>query len=154
MSQRRPNYVGIIAGAIVLFAFGAIWYTALSGAWLEAVGKTKEELDAYGFWPYVVSFISGLFVSYCFDNMLWHYERGNATKGLQVGILTGVCIFTAMLANLYSFEGRSIALMLIDAGYGIIGFALAGLTVGAVRGRMNRAPGQSATAEPETLPVS
>ena len=154
MSQRRPNYVGIVAGAIVLFAFGAIWFTALGGAWQAAVGKTTEELAVYGFWPYIISFIAGLFVSYCFDNMLWHYETGNAAKGFQVGILTGVCIFTAMLANLYSFEGRSIELILIDAGYGIIGFALAGLTVGAIRGRMNRAPGELAAAEPETLTVS
>jgi hypothetical protein len=140
MSQRRPNYVGIIAGAIVLFAFGAIWFSALSGPWLEATGKTKDELHAYGVWAYVVAFGAGLLVSYCFDNMLWHYERGNAAKGFQVGILTGVCIYTAMLANLGTFEARSISLMLIDAGYGLIGFALTGLTVGAIRARMSGAP--------------
>jgi len=136
MSNRRPNYVGIVAGAIVLFVFGAIWFIALSGPWLAATGKTKAELDVYGVWAYVIAFCAGLLVSYCFDNMLWHYESGTAGKGLQVGILTGVCIYTAMLFNLGTFEGRSIALLLIDAGYGLIGFALTGLVVGAIRGRM------------------
>jgi hypothetical protein len=138
MSERRPNYLGIVAGAIVMFAFGAIWFTVFSAAWIAAVGKTKEEFMAAGFWPYVISFIAGLLVSYCFDNMLWHYERADAAKGAQVGILTGVCIFGAMLANLYSFEVRPISLMLIDGGYGIIGFAITGAVVGALRGRVKR----------------
>ena len=43
MSKRRPNYPGIIAGAIVLFVWGAIWFTALGPAWLVAVGKTRDE---------------------------------------------------------------------------------------------------------------
>jgi hypothetical protein len=138
MTQRRPNYVGIIAGAVVLFAFGAIWFTVFSAAWIAAVGKTKAEFAAAGFAPYVISFIAGLLVAYCFDNMLWHYERADAVKGAQVGILTGVCIFGAMLVNLYSFEVRPVALMLIDGGYGIIGFALSGAVVGALRGRTSR----------------
>jgi hypothetical protein len=138
MSERRPNYLGIVAGAIVMFAFGAIWFTVLGPAWLEAVGKSKEQLGASGAWPFLISFAAGLLVSYCFDNMLWHYERGDAVKGAQVGVLTGVCIFGAMLANLYSFEGRPLALMLIDGGYGIIGFTLTGAVVGAVRARAGK----------------
>jgi|ERR1700681_683446 len=138
MTARRPNYVGIFAGAIVLFAFGAIWFTVFGAAWIAAVGKTKEEFAAAGFMPYVVSFVAGLLVSYCFDNMLWHYEKADAMKGAQVGILTGVCIYGAMLANLYSFQVRPTTLFLIDAGYGIIGFVLAGATVGALRARAGR----------------
>ncbi|GEM_PF-229180 len=138
MSERRPNYLGIVAGAIVFFAWGALWFTVLSAQWIAAVGKTKEEFATAGFWPYVIAFIAGLLVSYCFDNMLWHYERGNAAKGAQVGFLTGVCIFAAMLANLYSFEVRPIALMLIDGGYGVIGFVITGAVVGALRARASR----------------
>jgi len=138
MTERRPNYLGIVAGAIVMFAFGAIWFTVFGAAWLAAVGKSKGELMATGFWPYLISFVAGLFVSYCFDNMLWHYERADAVKGAQVGILTGVCIFGAMLVNLYSFEARPISLMLIDGGYGIIGFTLTGAVVGILRGRTAR----------------
>ncbi len=85
MTERRPNYVGIVAGAIVMFLFGAIWFTVFGAAWLASVGKSKDELMATGFWPYIISFIAGLLVSYCFDNMLWHYERADAMKGAQVG---------------------------------------------------------------------
>jgi hypothetical protein len=144
MTQRRPNYLGIIAGAVVFFAFGAIWYTLLSGPWIAAVGKTKEEFAAAGFWPYVVSFAACLLVAYCFDNMLWHYERADAMKGAQVGLLTSVCIATAMLATTYSFELRPVTLVLIDAGYCIVGFVISGAVVGAIRGRATR----KATATP------
>ncbi|HEX3469056.1 MAG TPA: DUF1761 domain-containing protein [Candidatus Elarobacter sp.] len=135
MRERRPNYPGIIAGAIVLFAWGAIWFTALGPAWMVAVGKTRDELAAYGFWPYVIALAAGVLVSYCFDNMLWHYETGSAAKGAQVGLLTGVCIFLPMVLNLYSFQGQSLMLMAIDGGYGLIGFVLTGAAVGALRAR-------------------
>jgi Protein of unknown function (DUF1761) len=142
MTERRPNYVGIIAGAIVLFAFGAVWYTALGSQWIAAVGKSPAELNAAMtmpvFMPYVISFVAGLLVSYCFDNMLWHYERADAMKGAQVGILTGVCIYAAMLLTLYSFSARPFSLFLIDGGYGVIGFVITGAVVGALRGRMSK----------------
>lgn len=133
MNARRPNYLGIVVGAIVMFVWGAIWYTLLGNAWLGALGKTTDQLMRYGYVPYAVSFIASLFVAYCFDNMLWHYETGNAKKGAQVGLLTGVCIYAAMMLTLYAFQGQPVTLMLIDGGYGIIGFVLAGATVGALR---------------------
>jgi hypothetical protein len=138
MTERRPNYLGIVAGAIVMFAFGAIWYTLLGQAWLAAVGKSKEELMVTGFWPYLVSLAAGLLFSYCFDNMLWHYERADAAKGAQVGLLTGVCIAAPMLATTYSFAARSTTLMLIDCGYAIFGFIVTGAVVGLLRARASR----------------
>ena len=142
MTERRPNYVGIIAGAIVMFAFGAVWYTALGAAWLAAIGKSPAELNAAMttpvFVPYVISFVAALLVAYCFDNMLWHYERADAAKGVQVGFLTGICIYASMLLTLYSFAVRPFSLFLIDGGYGVIGFLITGAVVGALRGRMSR----------------
>ena len=138
MTERRPNYVGIIAGTIVLFAFGAVWYIALGSAWQAAVGTPKDVLAAAGFWPYLVSIAAGLLVSYCFDNMLWHYERADASKGAQVGVLVGVCVYVPMVAMLYAYAQRPTALFLIDGGYGLIGFVLTGAAVGALRGRMRR----------------
>lgn len=138
MTARRPNYPGLIAGTIVLFVWGAVWYILLGNAWAAAAGVAPNSPPAYGFWPYVVSIVAGLLVSYCFDNMLWHYETATAAKGAQIGFLIGVCIFAAMIVEAYAFQGRSVALMLIDCGYGIIGFTLTGTVVGALRGRMNR----------------
>ena len=145
MTERRPNYLGIFAGAIVLFVVGCdLVHGASASAWMAGVGKSKDQLGLYGFWPFVISFLAGLLVSYCFDNMLWHYEHGNAAKGAQVGFLTGVCIFFAMLVNLYAFQAQSISLMLIDGAYGIIGFVLAGATVGALRARATRSASRAA----------
>ena len=135
MTERRPNYAGIIAGTIVLFAFGAVWYIALGSAWQAAVGTPKEVLAGAGFMPYVISLIAGLLISYCFDNMLWHYERADVSKGAQVGVLIGVCIYVPMVAMLYAYAQRPVALFLIDGGYGLIGFVITGAVVGWLRGR-------------------
>ncbi len=138
MTERRPNYLGIIAGTIVLFAFGAVWYIALGGAWQAAVGTPKDVLAAAGFMPYLISFVAGLLVSYCFDNMLWHYERADTSKGAQVGLLIGVCVYVPMVAMLYAYAQRPMMLFLIDGGYGLIGFVLTGAAVGALRARAGR----------------
>lgn len=144
MNARRPNYLGIVAGAIVMFVWGAVWYTLLGYAWLAALGKSTDQLTRYGYFPYAVSFAAGLLIAYCFDNMLWHYETGTAKKGAQVGFLIGVCIYAAMLLTLYFFQGQSFTLMLIDGGYGVIGFVLTGATVGALRAWSGRRAAASA----------
>jgi hypothetical protein len=136
MTERHPNYLGIVAGAVVMFAFGAIWYTILGSAWLAAVGKSRGEVMQAGVWPYVISLIAGLLIAYCFDNMLWHYEHADAMKGAQVGLLTGVCIATAVIATTYSFEARPLALIVIDSGYAIFGFIITGAVVGVLRARV------------------
>jgi hypothetical protein len=134
MTARRPNYLGIVAGSIVFWLFGWVWYGMIFGtAWMAAVGKTQEAAMAAGYTPMIVSFVAGLFIAYCFDNMLWHYERGDAMKGAQVGFLTGVCIAAAMLIIAYTYAGRPLALMLIDSGYAVIGFVITGAVVGALR---------------------
>jgi len=51
MNARRPNYLGIVVGAIVMFVWGAIWYTLLGNAWLAALGKTPDQLLRYGYFP-------------------------------------------------------------------------------------------------------
>nr|MDP9106550.1 DUF1761 domain-containing protein [Candidatus Eremiobacteraeota bacterium] len=71
----------------------------------------------------------------CFDNMLWHYERADASKGAQVGLLVGVCMYAPMVGMLYAYAQRPLALFLIDGGYGVIGFIITGAVVGILRGR-------------------
>ncbi len=133
--MRSPNYLGIVAGSIVLWLFGYVWYGLLLGsAWMAAVGKTPAELmAATGYWPYLVSLIVGLFIAYGFDNMLWHYEHAGASKGAQVGLLSGVCFAAASMVIGYSYAGRGLTLMLIDGGYLIFGFIISGAVVGALR---------------------
>jgi hypothetical protein len=133
--MRSPNYLGIIAGSVAFWLFGAIWYALLFGnAWVAAVGKTQADLGAaMGYWPYLISLVAGLFIAYGCDNMLWHYEHAGASKGAQVGLLAGVCFAAASMVIAYSYAARGLTLMLIDGGYLIIGFIITGAVVGALR---------------------
>ena len=38
------SILGVIAAAIAGFAFGAIYYTALARPWVEATGKSEQDL--------------------------------------------------------------------------------------------------------------
>ena len=34
------NYIAVLVAAVAAFAFGAVYYMALSGPWMAALGKT------------------------------------------------------------------------------------------------------------------
>lgn len=40
------NYYAIPLAAILGFAFGGVWYSVLSTPWLDAVGKTADDIKA------------------------------------------------------------------------------------------------------------
>ena len=61
------NVFAIVLAAAVSFMFGWLWYGVLfSGAWLEACGKSREEVkgDTPSPTPFIISFV-GLVVMAC-----------------------------------------------------------------------------------------
>ncbi len=50
-------------------------------------------------------------------------------------MLIGVCVYVPIVAMLYAYAQRPVALFLIDGGYGLIGFVITGAVVGILRGR-------------------
>ena len=132
--MRRPNHLGIFAGAAVFWIFGAIWFTVFSAPWRAAVGMPSGTMSGAAVaWSYILAFLAAALIAYLCDNMLWHYERADAAKGAQVGLLAGFCGGCPVIVMMGSFEMRPLALILIDCGYVLIGAILAGTTVGAVR---------------------
>ncbi|MEE8297052.1 MAG: DUF1761 domain-containing protein, partial [Hyphomicrobium sp.] len=55
------SYFAIVIAAVVSFLFGWLWYGVLfPKAWVEAVGKTEEELRAQGNSPapFITAFVA------------------------------------------------------------------------------------------------
>jgi hypothetical protein len=38
------NYIAIVAAAVAAWLFGAVWYRAFATRWMDAQGKTKDQL--------------------------------------------------------------------------------------------------------------
>jgi Protein of unknown function (DUF1761) len=127
------RHVPVIAAAAVFFALGAAWYSALGDAWLAGIGKTPDELvrdTGGGAVPFIVGFVAALVMCYTLAWLVARCGRQSAGEGAAVGVAMGLGFVGAALALNYGFEGRGLALWLINTGYVTIGLAIAGAIIG------------------------
>lgn len=135
----RVNHLAVIIAAIVFFALGAGWYTLLSEQWLAGIGKTVADIErdtGGSAMSYAIGFVAILVMCYSLALALTRLDLHTMSAGIATGATVGVGFVAAMLALNYAFEGRPVDLWLINAGYAIVGLAVAG----AIIGRFSSAP--------------
>ena len=129
----RARHVAVWIAAIVFFVLGAIWYSALAGQWLAAIGKTIEQMAVEpggSPLPYVIGFAAILVMCYTLGWLIERMQAATFAGGMTLGAAVGVGFVAANLALNYGFEWRSIGLWLINAVYASVGLAIAGAIIG------------------------
>ena len=127
------NHVAVWVAGIVQFILGAGWYTLLGKSWLEGIGKTEAQVVAeHGNspLPYIISLGTGLVIAYTIAWLLPKLGPRSASSGAKTGAVLGLALIGTTLAQNYGFEGRSVTLWLINAGYMVVGMAIMGAIVG------------------------
>ena len=136
MHSEGLNYWAILVAGAVYFLIGAFWYAKpiFGKAWMDGIGKTEEQLKAqFSPWKLVWAFIGSIIASYGIARILSWTPVPNSGSGLITGLLAGVCfVFAAMTIN-DVMESRPTKLTAVNCFYHIIGFAVAGLIIGAWR---------------------
>jgi hypothetical protein len=116
------NIYAILLAAAASFMFGWLWYGVLfSAAWLEACGKSPEEVkgDTPSATPFIISFV-GLVVMACvLAGVLRHL--GPEVVTLRSGAVTGAFmwlgfVITTMSVN-NAFRGAKNSLTVLDGGH-------------------------------------
>ena len=131
MDPSKLNYAAITAAAISTFVVGFVWYSpALFGnAWMRETGLTDEALKkrnpAAIFGP---SFVLALLMAF----NLAAFIGTEATTGFAVAAAFAAGFGWVALAMGVTalFEGRSLRLWLIDAGYHVVSFVVMGAVIG------------------------
>lgn len=121
------DYLAVVAAAIGGYAFGAVWYMALSKPWMEAAGLTEEQVKAGGARPYAIAFISALLVAGMMRHAFAQAGIDAPGKGLLAGLGIGLFLAAPWIANNHAFGGRPFRLSIIDGGYAAGGSAVIGL---------------------------
>lgn len=124
--------LNVIVAAIASYAFGAAWYMTLARPWMEAAGvKIGEDGKPEGSspLPYVVAFVSAVLVAGMMRHVFELSGIDTLGKGLVSGLGIGLFLASPWIATCYSFGGRPVKLILIDAGYITIGSAIMGLVL-------------------------
>jgi hypothetical protein len=138
MTFTGVNYLAILIAAIAAWIFGAVWYTALSKPWIAAQGwASKEDMPKKtgmaAAAPFILSFIAELLMAWVLAGLLGHLGPDQVTA--WNGIVSAAFVWLGFVATTvvvnYAYPGRSVALMLIDAGHWLGVLIIMGAVIGA-----------------------
>lgn len=130
----RVNHLAVFISAVVFFLIGSLWYMVLFGQkWMALTGAAGKTAPAMG--PTLaVGFILSWLLAYVIGIALADTSNPNpARHGVEFGLFMGIGVFATMTLMDYLFEGRSVTLWLINAGYVVVGMAIMGAIIGAWR---------------------
>jgi hypothetical protein len=131
------NYLAVVIAAVVAWLASAAWYMSLGRVWAAAAGKSVEQMQqdrqrAGALLPFIYVFIGDLIIACTLYGLLVHLGAFSVRGGLISGAFCWFgFVLTTMVAN-YTFAGRDLRLLLIDAGNWLIVL----LPIGAILGAM------------------
>jgi predicted permease len=127
MSVHPPSILAILVSAASLFVLGAVWYSPVlfGPAWQRLVGLKDDELKRGFGRTLAISFVLALVAT----TNLGFFLGGDATTsfGVAAGAAAGLGWVATGLATSYLFARRPVRLILIDAGYHVVAYPIAGL---------------------------
>ena len=126
------NYLAIIIGVIINQVLGAAWYRTWAKPWMADVGYTLDDLEAMKgtsqqWYPYVVAIAAALIFTFLLALLIQGLEADGPAEGLILGLLVSVGAIFTSYATTYSFESRTLRLLLINTGYPLVSYAIIGI---------------------------
>ncbi len=132
MSAVAVSWLAVIVAAIVRFAIGAGWYTALFGKrWRQLQGIPEGGSTAGMGQAMAAGFIGDLVMSYVLARFVGHYGAVTIMDGLLVGFLAWLgFVATIMLGSIF-YEKKPGELIAINAGYQLVTILVMGAILAA-----------------------
>jgi len=140
----QVNYIAVLVTGAVIFALGGLWYSPLLFAkpWTRMMGKTEEEMKAYMASPkaksemplmYAMAFVTALLIAWVMAIVVNHFPPVSVLRGAEIG---GICWLGFAATTSYataSFSMQPKSLWLINSGYNLVSFVVAGAILAAWR---------------------
>ena len=124
------NYLAVLVAAILYFIVGAAWYAPqlFGKAWMQERGIKPEDIQG-GAGPMMLgtTFVAILIGTLAMGYVVQASGSSGVLAGLATGLLAGIGFAATALGITILFETRSLKLFLINAGYHLTGFTLAGI---------------------------
>ncbi|MCG3153559.1 MAG: hypothetical protein DKINENOH_00149 [bacterium] len=129
--------LAVLVAALVYFVLGGLWYSPVMFAkpWMALVGTSEEAIKQKGgaAKAYLVGIVCALIIAFVLAIFVEQHPTANLFTGAQTGLMAGLGLVAMTAFTTSTFEGRPLKLFLIDAGYNVVGFILAGAILGAWR---------------------
>jgi len=129
------NYLAVVVAAVASFVFGAVWYGSLGKPWMDAVGKTEEEIKSSG-QPLpvlmAITIVAQLVMAWVLAGLIGHLGKGHVTilNGLTSGAFVWLGFVATTLIVNHGYQGARWKLTLIDGGHWLIVLMIQGAVIG------------------------
>lgn len=127
------NYLAVLIAGVAGFVVGMVWYTALGQRWMDALGKTREQLAPDGKPPVAtmaISFVCELIMAGVLAGVMGHIGAVTVSTGLTTGFLVWLgFVATTQLIN-HRYGRFPLQLTLIDAGHWLAVLLAMGVVIG------------------------
>ncbi|MCE2527863.1 MAG: DUF1761 domain-containing protein [Actinomycetia bacterium] len=130
LSFNDLNWLAIVVAALVFFAVGAVWYQpkVMGSRWMKAV-EVDPSKAAPNPWIFIGTFVAYLLMAMVLAMLAQGMGASSFGDGLVLGLYTGVVFVGAQAWVNASYEGRSMNLVLVNGGVGVIGHVLMAVIV-------------------------
>jgi hypothetical protein len=135
MILEHLNYLAVAVSAIAYFAIGSVWFSPVgfSKPWMsghnismptdeETRKKMMKEMPKYMAFSLLSCFVATIALA-CLQGLIGTH---NWMAGAKLGLVAGSFVFIAF-AQSHMYTRKSFKLVLIDAGYHIVGLVLVGI---------------------------
>lgn len=126
------NWLAVIIVTVISFPLGAYWHSKkmFGKAWNE---DAQPKFDSSKKSSFIVLFgLSAVLHFFAITGLaLLLGSNSNAVSGFYLGLAVGIFWVVTTISVTHLFAGRSIRLILIDTGFYIVYFSIAGLILGA-----------------------
>jgi hypothetical protein len=143
MRMPEVNYLAVFVAGLVIFLLGGLWYSPALFAkrWIALQGRTEEQMRADAAASnmpvmYLIAFICALIIAWAMAVLTNPFVPQTASptstwivRGVKLGAFTwfGFAFPTSFATALFSLKPKK--LWLIDAGYNLVSFVLAGAII-------------------------
>jgi len=125
MEQPTVRIPAVAGSAAAMWFIGMGWYTVFGSQWMAFTGVTEEMANSMtgtdmaltfggSFLAYVVAF-------YCLVHVNHAFKVNDIKGGIQSAFWTWLGFVATVIYVTNAYQGKSIGLWLIDAGYWLIG---------------------------------
>jgi hypothetical protein len=127
------EFLNVISAAFAAFAFGAVWYIAMSKPWIAAaeirLGPDGRPANANDKAPFAIGLIGMILAAGMMRHMFSTAGVDSAVEGLTAGFGIGAFSVLPWVAMNYAFGQRKFMLTLIDGVNIVVGSGLMGLVL-------------------------
>src|SRR5438876_9078517 len=134
------NYPAVLVTGVIIFILGGLWYSPLLFAkkWIALMKISEEDMKkaaASSNMPlmYGMAFVCGLLVSFAMAFLIGRIDHVSVFDGALLGVVCwlGFAGATSLATAIFSMQDKR--LWLINSGYNLVSFVIAGTLLAAWR---------------------